>query len=177
VGLSRKLLGAGERVVVSRRSHAKLLFWPAVGLIAIGLGVGAGSALVPRDYRPAGQLAVAGLGLLLALWWSVLPFLRWRTTTYTVTTQRLITRRGILTTLGQDLPLLRVIDVSSERSLSDRLLGCGTLVVQTAAEAGPIVLRDVPDVELVHQILTELTLGPPVEDQTRTHALPRQVGR
>jgi membrane protein YdbS with pleckstrin-like domain len=88
----------------------------------------------------------------------VLPFLRWRTRTYTLTTRRLVTRSGILSKRSHDLPLSRVNDVSSERGLTDRVLGCGTLVVQTAAEGGSIVLVDVPDVEHVHATVTELLL-------------------
>ena len=40
--------------------------------------------------------------------------------------------------------------MSYERSLIDRMLGCGTLNVPTAAEDGTVVLADVPDVEHVH---------------------------
>ena len=40
------------------------------------------------------------------------------------------------------------------------MLGCGTLPVQTAADAGPVVLDDVPDVEDVHVAMTELIHGP-----------------
>lgn len=160
MALSRRLLGAGEQVVLRRRSHAKVLVRPALVLVLVALGVGVGAALIPRDARPLGQLAVAAVGLLLVVWGSVRPFLRWLTTTYTITTRRLITRSGIFRTVGTDLPLIRIHDVSYERSLADRMLGCGTLVIQTAAEGGIAVLRDVPDVEHAHQVLTELIFGP-----------------
>lgn len=160
----RKLLGAGEQIVLSRRAHAKVLILPALALVGIGLAIGAGAALIPREYRPVGQWAVAGVGLGLAIWWSGLPFLRWLTTTYTVTTRRLLTCRGILTTYAKDLPLMRINDVSSQRSLGDRLLGCGTLVIQTAADTGVIVLDDIPDVEHAHAVLTELIFGPALPD-------------
>ena len=101
---------------------------------------------------------------MLAIWWVVIPFLRWRTTTYTITNRRLITRSGILTKIGKDLPLNRINEVSSDRSLLDRMFGCGTLHVQTAADAGAIVLDDVPDVEHVHAELTELLFGPSPDD-------------
>jgi uncharacterized membrane protein YdbT with pleckstrin-like domain len=90
----------------------------------------------------------------------LLPFLRWRTTTYTITNRRLITRSGILNKIGKDLPLNRINEVSYERSLIDRMLGCGSLIVQTAAEDGTIVLHDVPDVEHVNLQMTQLLFGP-----------------
>jgi uncharacterized membrane protein YdbT with pleckstrin-like domain len=95
----------------------------------------------------------------------VLPFLRWRTTTYTITNRRLITRSGILTKVGKELPLNRISEVSYERNLTDRMLGCGSLIVQTAAEDGTIVLHDVPDVEHVNLEMTQLLFGPPQGSQ------------
>jgi len=90
--------------------------------------------------------------------WVVLPFLRWLTTTYTVTDRRIITRRGIITKTGHDLPLTRINNVAYERGLIDRILGCGTLVLTTAAEE-PVTLNDIPDVERVHVVMTEILFG------------------
>jgi uncharacterized membrane protein YdbT with pleckstrin-like domain len=87
------------------------------------------------------------------------PYLRWWTTTYTVTNRRLITRSGILNKTGTDLPLHRINEVTSERSLLDRMLGCGTLNIATAAEDGMVVLSDVPDAERVHTEISELLFG------------------
>lgn len=159
MGRSAKLLGADERVVLRMRTHAKAMILPAALLILEGALLGVGTALVPPRYRPGGQLAVVLVVLALAWWSSVIPFLRWRSRTYTVTTHRLITRAGILSRNGHDLPLMRVNDVSYQRSLLDRMFGCGTLYVQTAAE-GALVLDDVPDVEHVHLVMTELLFGP-----------------
>jgi uncharacterized membrane protein YdbT with pleckstrin-like domain len=156
VGLPTKLLASDEHEVLHTRTHAKALFWPCAALVLVGAAVGAGTAVVPPAGRPLGQLAIALVGVLLVVWWCVTPFLRWFTTTYTLTDRRLIRRSGILTRLSLDLPLSRVVDVSSERSLSDRLFRCGTLAVQTAAEGGTIALVDVPDVEHVHRTMTEL---------------------
>ena len=154
------MLGADEHVVLRMRTHAKAMILPAAGLVVCGALLGVGTALVPSDYRPGGQYAVVLAVLALGVWWSVVPFLRWRNRTYTVTNHRLITREGILSKTGHDLPLMRVNDVSYQRSLLDRMLGCGTLYVQTAAE-GALVLDDVPDVERVHLTMTELLFGAP----------------
>jgi len=159
VGLPPKLLGADEYEVIHTRTHAKALVGPALVLIVLGAAVGAGVALVPTEFRPVGQVAVAALGTIPLWFWVVLPFLRWRTTTYTVTNRRLITRRGVLNKVSLDVPLNRVHEVSQERSLSDRMFGCGTLQIQTAAEDGVVVLADVPEVEHVHAEMTGLLFG------------------
>ena len=173
MGFSQKLLGADERVLIHTRTHAKVLILPAVTLVFLCLVVGVGAAIVPEGARPIGQIAVALIGLVLAIWLVVLPFLRWWTSTYTVTNRRLIMRRGILTKVGKDMPLMRINDVSYERSLVDRMFGCGTLYVQTAAEGGTIKLDDVPNVERIHLEMTELLFGNLPGDEGRP---PRSLG-
>jgi len=79
----------------------------------------------------------------------VAPFLRWLQTTYTFTSRRLITRTGILTRRGHDIPMNRISDVSYEKGLVDRIFGCGTLVVSDASELGRVELRDIPHIEQV----------------------------
>jgi len=88
--------------------------------------------------------------------WSVVPFLRWRSSTYTVTNRRLITRHGVLTRTGRDIPLFRINDVSYEMGLIDRLLGCGTLVISDATEKAGVVLPDIPNVEQVQLQISNL---------------------
>jgi uncharacterized membrane protein YdbT with pleckstrin-like domain len=153
------MLGDDEYVVIHTRTHAKALLLPVVALLAIGAAVGVGLALMPPSYYPVGPSVIAGVGLLLFCWMVLVPWLRWFTTTYTVTNRRLITRRGILNQTGTDLPLNRIHEVSTERSLLDRMLGCGTLNVATAAEDGTVVLRDVPDAEHVHTEISQLLFG------------------
>ena len=92
----------------------------------------------------------------------IVPLLRWRTTTYELTTKRLRTRYGIVTRRGRDIPLTRINDVSFEKGLLDRLLGAGRLVVESAGEHGQIVLTDIPRVEYVQATLFRL-----VEEEQR----------
>jgi uncharacterized membrane protein YdbT with pleckstrin-like domain len=88
----------------------------------------------------------------------VWPFLNWLGASYTVTNYRVITREGVFTRLGHDIPLRRINDVSYEHGLMDRVLGCGTLVIAAASERGEVVLPDVPAVEQLHLRLTELLM-------------------
>ena len=99
---------------------------------------------------------MAVIALLALMLWLIAPVLRWRTTTYELTTRRLRTRYGLVTRRGRDIPLARINDVSFEKGLLDRLLGAGRLVVESAGEHGQIVLRDVPNVEQVQATLYQL---------------------
>ena len=99
---------------------------------------------------------MAVIALLALMLWLIAPVLRWRTTTYELTTRRLRTRFGLLTRRGRDIPLARINDVSFEKGILDRLLGAGRLVVESAGEHGQIVLRDIPNVEQVQATLYQL---------------------
>jgi uncharacterized membrane protein YdbT with pleckstrin-like domain len=68
-------------------------------------------------------------------------------TAYTFTNRRLITRTGILTRTGHDIPLNRISDIEYEKGLVDRVFGCGTLVISDASEEGRVRLDDIPHVE------------------------------
>lgn len=162
MALSKKLLGQGERVVIEMRTHWKRVLGPAFAFLLICFATGAALAvlvpLIPAEYRSYTsyvQIGIVVIAVLAFLAWCVAPFVRWLTTTYTVTNRRLITRTGILTTRGHDLPLARINNVTYERSFLDRILGCGTLTLTTAAEE-PLTLDDIPDVEQVHLTMTEL---------------------
>jgi membrane protein YdbS with pleckstrin-like domain len=153
MGISRKLLSDGEHVVLSVHSHAKALIWPVVVLVLVLAGVIIALMLQPESSI---MIAVAVVAVLAVTLWSLVPFLRWRTSTYTVTNRRLITRHGILTRTGRDIPLFRINDVAYEKGLLDRILGCGTLVISDATEKAGVVLPDIPNVERVHLQISEL---------------------
>ena len=143
MAISNRLLNEGESVVFSTRTHAKALLLPGV-LLLVSLGLAAWVSNLTDGVVVMGGW---GVGVLVILAFVVWPFLNWLASTYTVTTRRLITRHGVFTRTGHDIPLNRISDVSYERDVIDRMLGCGTLVVSDASEVGRVELPDVPRVE------------------------------
>ena len=129
----------------------------AAGIVLIVLGV-AGFVYMPDSWKPAGTwtlLVLLLVGLVAFVGW---PWLRWITDTFTVTNRRIITRTGIFTKSGHDIPLNRISNVAYERDLIDRFFKAGTLELQTSADE-PLYLRDVPNAEQVHVMLTNLLFG------------------
>jgi uncharacterized membrane protein YdbT with pleckstrin-like domain len=153
VGIPKKLLGEDENVEMAMRPHWKEMVWPAVILLVVSpVATFAAASLPDNDAQPWLRLAVAVVAVLVVLRWVVWPFLEWVTTSYVVTDRRLITRFGVIARTGRDMPLSRVNDVTFEHSsILERVLGCGTLVVESAGERGQLVLRDVPRVEEVQR--------------------------
>jgi uncharacterized membrane protein YdbT with pleckstrin-like domain len=163
-GMAREFpLSSDEQPVLLLHPHWKTLIPPfliAVLVVAVAL---AAEVLIPSGSGAAAARGAVGVVAVLALMvWLAMPLLRWRTTTYELTTKRLRTRFGVVTRRGRDIPLTRINDVSFERGVLDRLLGAGRLVVESAGEHGQIVLRDIPNVEYVQATLFRL-----VEDEQR----------
>jgi uncharacterized membrane protein YdbT with pleckstrin-like domain len=121
-----------------------------VVLLAIGVFV---QSSVDQDTVVLVVWVVLAVGV---VWFVIRRVLLWLTATYTVTTRRLITRHGVITRRGHDIPLIRVSDVAYERDLIDRLLGCGTLVISDASTHGQVALPDIPRIEKVQRDLSDL---------------------
>ena len=156
MAISSKLLTDGERIVLSTRTHIKALLVPLlllIVLLAVGVFLG---AVFDDKGNGLPRLIVWIVVALVALWYVVRPFLDWLGATYTVTNRRLITRNGILTRRGHDIPLTRISDVASERDVIDRMLGCGTLIVSDASTNGRVLLHDIPRVEDVQREINQL---------------------
>lgn len=147
MAISRKLLNEGEDVVLTTRTHPKALLLPGVLLLVVLGLAGYLSGLPSGSHAGTYELIIWVVAVLLLLPLSIWPFLGWLTSTYTVTNRRLITRTGLITRKGHDIPLNRISDVSYERGLLDRMLGCGSLIISDASEQGRVVLHDIPDVE------------------------------
>jgi uncharacterized membrane protein YdbT with pleckstrin-like domain len=152
-----------EHLVLLLHPHWKTLIRPfAVAVIVIVIALIA-EVLIPSNSAAAVErLVVAAVAILAVMLWLIVPVLRWRTTTYELTTRRMRVRSGIVTRQGRDIPLARINDVSFEKGLLDRLLGSGRLVVESAGEHGQILLNDIPRVEF-----TQATLFRLVEEEQR----------
>ena len=153
MAISQKLLNDGESVVISTRTHPKALLVPLLWLI-VALAV----AVVVVGYvdNDVVGLVVWALAAVVVVWFVLRPLLVWLTASYTVTNRRLITRTGVITRRGHDIPLSRISDVAYELGLVDRMLGCGTLVISDASTNGRVLLPDIPHVEETQRRLNQL---------------------
>ena len=149
-----KLLNEGESVVVSTRTHFKVLVLPGLGLlVALALAL----FLAGLVDGSVADLVIWALFVAAVVWFLVGPFLRWLTTTYTFTNRRFIKRSGFIAKEGRTIPLNRISGVDFEIGVIDRIFGCGTLVVSDASTDGSVELHDIPRVEEVQlQVSNEL---------------------
>ncbi|MDX6324753.1 MAG: hypothetical protein QOK15_1107 [Nocardioidaceae bacterium] len=168
-----KLLNDGEHVVLSTRTHVKVLVGAVLRLLVTAFLAALLLTLASR-YVDSGstrtwlQVVVAALALLAFLVLIFRPFLRWYSTTYTFTDRRFIERSGFIARQGRTIPLNRISGVDYDQGVTDRLFGCGTLVVSDASETGTVPLKDIPHVEAAQRIVAEqlhrITAGDRVSD-------------
>jgi uncharacterized membrane protein YdbT with pleckstrin-like domain len=168
VVISRKLLNDGEHIVLSTRTHVKALLLPAAVLILVAGIAGYLSSLPSGDNAEIWIWVIWVLAGALIVAFCVAPFLRWLLTTYTFTNRRLITRTGVFTRRGHDIPMNRISDISYEKSVVDRMFGCGTLVVSDASELGRVELRDIPRVEQAQLTVSDELFHGPGRDPNRS---------
>ncbi|MGJ9413471.1 PH domain-containing protein [Aeromicrobium sp. CF4.19] len=156
MALSSKLLMTGEDVVETTRTHVKVLLVPLLVLLVVSFVGGFAAAQAGDAGDGWVRWGVVAVSVVLVLWFSVLPFVRWLLWTYTLTSMRIVEQKGILTREGRVIPLSRVNDVSFEKNLNDRILRCGTLIVHTASEEEGLFLRDIPRIEHFHRTVSTL---------------------
>jgi len=88
--------------------------------------------LLPGQFRLLGTLAVAVvLGL-----WTIVVLLRWAEDSLTITDQRVVLEEGVLVRTSRVIPLDRVQDVSTTQTVLGRILGYGTVAIDTAGATG-----------------------------------------
>jgi membrane protein YdbS with pleckstrin-like domain len=161
------LLSEGERVILHKHSHWKMLLVPYLVLI-VTLGLGGWLAYLARDlsWNMVAWIAIAVVGVAILIWQFFVPFLRWRTTHFIVTTDRVMAREGVINRTGIDIPLSRVSSVRFEHGLTDRIFGCGTLIIESSSQE-PLEFDDIPKVEQVHTLIYREVNDNPLDDYSK----------
>lgn len=157
MGLPADQLSPGETVILEMHEHWKHLLGAILICLAALVGLAIVLAIAPADgffawLDTLGWVAFAGVVLVFGVW----PALAWWNRSYTLTSERLATRTGVLRRSGRDIPLNRINDVAFDQGILDRMVGCGTLRVSAASEEGTVVLKDIPHVHQVSLRMNEL---------------------
>ncbi len=128
----RRLLVEGEELVLDLRPHPVALVLPVIAtVVTVGVGIWL-MTLVDGTWT---WIALAAIALVLIVY-PVRRLTDWLTSHFVVTSDRIIHRQGLIAKSSMEIPLEAINDVRFEQGVFDRLVGAGTLVVQSASEAG-----------------------------------------
>ncbi len=140
----KKNLNANETIALDMHPHWWYFAEPALSLLgSIVLGI------VVLSMTDAGTNTRKGLGVIaLTLLvgtaiWTVVRYLKWLTTNFVITSNRLIFRQGVISKSGIEIPLERVNNVNFHQSVFERVLGAGDLLIESGGEDGQQRFTDI----------------------------------
>ncbi len=172
MGFPENVLTSDEKVEKTLHPHWRTAFGAIIiGLILIAAAVFV-AVITPDDTRGNWiQWITVGVAVLLAIPLVIIPFLAWRTTHYVITTHRVMVRKGILNKNGKDITLSKITDVSFSQTLLDRMLGSGTLSIESAGDSPNEAFEAIPRSDRIQQLLNHLI------DQDANQRAQRMVNR
>ena len=128
----KNLLTDEEELILDLRPHWWYLA-PAASVLFVAVVLGL-VALV-NDW-PSAIKFISGVLVLGTLAYFGIQYSRWTTTNFAVTTERVISRTGVVAKKGIEIPLDRINTVFFSQSLFERLIGAGDLGIESAGEGG-----------------------------------------
>src|SRR5262245_27945192 len=139
----KALLNDNEEVVLDLRPHPLFMAAPTAALVgSLILGVvvyqNSGEDNVGPYFR-----YLAAFIILFCIGWFISRYLKWISTQFVVTTDRLISRSGVIAKRGVEIPLERINTVFFKQRIFERMVGAGDLEIESAGERGLEKFEDV----------------------------------
>jgi uncharacterized membrane protein YdbT with pleckstrin-like domain len=143
----------GENLIVQAHPHwiviVKYLWAPVVLLIVVAI---ADLTFLQPINQPESLLKIQHLRIYLALAaiaiagiWFIVVGIRWQSTTYTLTDQRIKIETGVFGRQSKMIPIDRIQDCTTKQSLFGRIIGYGRVEVDAAGAQGAEVLDHMPN--------------------------------
>lgn len=149
----RKLLNADETIAVDLHPHWWYFAEAAAALIAsIVLAIIALSVLDSGGFKSF-VLWVLIAAIVLSALWLIVRYLKWATTNFVITSDRVVFRHGVVAKSGIEIPLDRVNNVNFNQGIFERMIGAGDLLIESGGEDGQQRFTDVRHPERVQQAI------------------------
>jgi uncharacterized membrane protein YdbT with pleckstrin-like domain len=144
----RKLINEGENVVLDLKPHW-FFFWKhiVVGVVflvvfIVYIGPADGSSIIGWPL---------GIGLLIFAGFVVEKYLVWTYTHFVLTDRRVISRSGIVSKRGTEIPLERINNIDFHQNIFLRVIGAGDLDIESAGRDGQSHFDNVRHPDMVQQ--------------------------
>ena len=153
-----KLLNHGEEVIIDTHPH----WWIFAGVVTrlvLAIVIAVAGAM---QFDGNAFVNYVGIALILItaanLAW---VYIKWRTTDFVLTSDRLVTRSGIFSRQTREIPLERINDLACHQSLFERVIHAGDLMIESAGERGQETFSNVADPFAVQNTIHRAMEGAP----------------
>ena len=143
-----KLINEGETVVLDLKPHW-WFFWKHI-LVGSGLLIVLGIWIGPLDSRNWAKIPLA-VAILVYIAFVIVKYLTWTYTHFVLTDRRVISRSGIISKRGTEVPLDRVNNIDFSQKFWERLIGAGDLAIESAGKDGQSHFQNVRHPDMVQQ--------------------------
>lgn len=150
----KKNLNTNETIALDMHPHWWYFAEPAgslAGVIVLGIIV-LTQTDEGTDTRKAAGLVVLALLVITSLW-LVGRYLKWLTTNFVITSQRIVFRAGVVAKSGIEIPLERVNNVNFSQGVFERMLGAGDLLIESGGEDGQQRFTDIRHPDKVQNLV------------------------
>ena len=150
----QKNLNSEETIALDLHPHWWYFAEPALtlaGSIVVGIIV-----LVKTDMGTNPRKFLGWLVLILLVgcaFWLMGRYMKWISTNFVITSQRVIFRQGLIGKRGVEIPLDRVNNVNFSQSVFERVLGAGDLLIESGGEDGQQRFTDIRHPDKVQNLI------------------------
>jgi uncharacterized membrane protein YdbT with pleckstrin-like domain len=150
---AQKNLNPNETIALDMHPHWWYFAKPAVTLlVALVIGI----IVLAKDPSGTGGdtlKVVVVAAMVLSAIWLVVRYLKWTTTSFVITSHRIIFRTGVIAKSGIEIPLERVNNVNFNQGIFERFLGAGDLLIESGGEDGQSRYTDIRHPDKVQRLI------------------------
>jgi uncharacterized membrane protein YdbT with pleckstrin-like domain len=128
-----------ETIVLNLHPHWWYIAKSGIVLVvAMAVGVWAAVAIDINALK-----VLVAIWILVNLGWFLVRFVQWISTHFVLTSDRVMSREGVLAKRGIEIPLERINTVFFEQGIFERMLGLGDLEIESASKDGAQRFEDI----------------------------------
>jgi len=147
------ILTEDETIVRQFRPHLRMLAIPVLWLIGGIVAIVVIFSVLPLDDYEVVRWILTAVVIVAMIPLVISPFIAWWFTHYVLTSERLITRTGMIARRGIELPLQNINNVLFNQSVIERILKSGDLLIESAGESGQSEFSNIPNPEEFQSLL------------------------
>lgn len=146
----KKLLNDYEELAVDLHPH---WWYFAETVLAFVVSIVIGIIVLAADDPPSWLEWLALALIAVSAVWLLLRYLKWATTNFVITSDRVIFRHGVIAKSGIEMPLERVNSVHFNQSVFERMIGAGDLLIESGSEGGQQRFTDVHNPDKIQNLI------------------------